>query len=109
MDEADLTKKQREWLALSRKIGPGPMTKSERLALERLYQEMLPQEQQDLFVYIQKNFAEKQTETSEASLDPISLMEQRVWREPSPGLKAIFSQRLRVKRPSAPTDPTGQS
>lgn len=97
MDESELTEKQREWLDLSRKIGPGQMTKSERLSLERLYKEMLPREQQELFRYIQSAFAKKEGAGPDEAPDPISLMEQRVWKPASSALKGILSKRLGVK------------
>ncbi len=91
MDEQELTQKQREWLALSRKIGPGPMTKSEREALEKLYEEMLPREQQELFEYIRTHFGKKEGRELEAEEDPISVMQHKVWTPPSPALRAALS------------------
>jgi hypothetical protein len=90
LEEQELTQKQQDWLALSRKIGPGPMTKSEREALENLYKEMLPREQQELFEYIREHFGEKQTEPAETE-DPISAMQRKIWTPPSPALRAALS------------------
>jgi hypothetical protein len=111
VDESELTEKQREWLALSRKIGPGAMTKSERLSLERLYKEMLPGEQKSLYEFIQSAYGQKDAELPEETTeDPIALMEKRVWKPPSPALKSIFSKRLGVKgRVQGKEDPSDQS
>jgi hypothetical protein len=91
LKEQELTKKQREWLALSKKIGPGPMTRSERESLEKLYKEMLPREQQQLFEYIEAHFSKKESQEPEAEEDPISIMQRKVWTPPSPALRAAFS------------------
>jgi len=91
LDESRLTEKQRKWLEASKKIGPGPMTKSERQTLERLYAEMLPREQQDLYNHIRESYAKADTEQVPEE-DPISIMEQRAWNEPSPGLMKAFSR-----------------
>ncbi len=91
MDEKELTQKQQDWLALSKKIGPGPMTKSEREALENLYKEMLPREQQELFAYVQERFGKKETEPAEAE-DPISVMQRKIWTPPSPALRTALSR-----------------
>jgi hypothetical protein len=88
LDEKDLTPKQRKWLEASRKIGSLAMTKSERQTLERLYADMLPQEQQDLLQYVQDTFGKKSDETEP---DPTSIMEARVWSTPSAGLKKAFA------------------
>ena len=102
MDEPKLTPKQREWLELSRKIGPGPMTRTERESLERLYKEMLPREQQELFEYIRTNFGEKEEQRDEQS-DPLSEMERRIWHAPSKALRSALSRtattRTRKKKP----------
>ncbi len=103
MSEQNLTPKQREWLDMSRKIGPGTMTASERETLERLYAEMLPAEQQELYAYIQKEFGQDQgpsdPDQPEAG-DPISVMERRVWTEPSEGLRNAFAGAQTVRRPA---------
>ncbi len=91
MKEQELTQKQRDWLALSRKIGPGPMTKSEREALEKLYREMLPREQQDLFEYIEAHFSKKESPEPEAEEDRIAIMQRKVWTPPSPALRTALS------------------
>ncbi len=91
MKEQELTKKQREWLALSKKIGPGPMTKSEREALEKLYKEMLPREQQELFEHIEAHFGKEESPEPEAEEDPISIMQRKTWTTPSPALRAALT------------------
>lgn len=88
MKDEDLTPKQRLWMETSSKIGPGTMTRTERETLERLYAEMLPTEQQDLFDYIKAKFGKKDDDTStESKADPIAMMEKIIWSEPSTGLK----------------------
>jgi len=99
LGERKLTKKQREWLGLSEKIGAGPMTKSERQALEKLYKKMLPREQQELFEYIKTHFGKK--DVPEPEDDPISVMESRVHTPPSSALRAALS-RTRTSRPRQP-------
>ncbi len=91
MKEPKLTRKQEEWLTLSKKVGPGPMTKTEREALEKLYKEMLPREQQDLYDYIENHFGKKGAEEPEVE-DPISIMQGRSWDAPSPALRAALSK-----------------
>ena len=91
MNEQELTQKQQEWLTLSRKIGSGPMTKSEREALEKLYKEMLPREQQELFEFIEAHFAKKEGQEPEAKEDPISIMQRKAWTPPSPALRTALS------------------
>jgi len=91
LKEQELTQKQQEWLALSRKIGPGPMTKSEREALEKLYKEMLPREQQELFEHIEAHFGNKESPGPEAEEDPIAIMQRKAWTPPSPALRAALS------------------
>jgi hypothetical protein len=102
LDEQELTKKQQDWLAVSRKIGPGPMTKSEREALENLYKKMLPREQQELFEYIREHFDEKQTEPADTE-DLISVMQRKIWTPPSPALRAALS-RTGASRPRPDKD-----
>lgn len=65
------------------------MTKSEKETLERLYAEMLPQEQQDLAKYIVDKFGKKDgsTDAESGSEDPTERMSKRIWSEPSEGLK----------------------
>jgi hypothetical protein len=102
LEEKDLTYKQREWLDLSRKVGPGTMTRSEREALEKLYAEMLPREQQELHHYITTTFGKKDPEQpqeaqetpaeTEEPVDPIAQMQEKVWHAPSDGLKSAFSR-----------------
>jgi hypothetical protein len=91
LNEQELTQKQRDWLALSGKIGPGPMTKTEREALEKLYKEMLPREQQELFEFIDAHFGKKESREPEAEEDPISIMQRKVRTPPSPALRAALS------------------
>ena len=95
VEEEHLTEGQRKWLQASREIGPGPMTKSERLRLEALYAEMLPKEQQDLAQYIEEKFAK----TEEKIEDPIEKMARRVWLEPSTKLRETLASGQVVKPP----------
>lgn len=103
MKEKDLTEKQRAWLEASRKIGPGPMTKSERLKLERLYAEMLPAEQQELAAHIKEKFGKKADEEKEDKHedDPIARMMERIWPEPSPKLRETLGKIRIVQPPSS--------
>jgi hypothetical protein len=95
MEEDNLTEGQRNWLQASREIGPGPMTKTERLRLEKLYAEMLPKEQQELARYIEENFGT----TEDKSEDPIEKMAERVWMEPSTKLRESLGKTQVVKHP----------
>jgi hypothetical protein len=97
VDERSLTPKQRQWLELSRKIGPGPMTRTERESLEALYKKMLPSEQQELFEYIRTHFGEKEKKEGEQA-DPIAYMERRTWHAPSKALRDALS-RARTAQP----------
>jgi hypothetical protein len=97
LEEHQLTEKQREWLQLSKKIGPGPMTRSERQALEKLYAEMLPREQQDLKRYLDEKFAQRQPQEPAEEEDPITEMEKRTWSPPSDGLRSALSKTQSVK------------
>jgi hypothetical protein len=100
LEEKDLTEKQREWLALSRKIGPGAMTKTERESLEKAYAEMMPKEQQDLHQYIVTTYGKKEkddTDSDSASEDPIAVMEKMVWVAPSDSLKTALSKAQKPK------------
>ncbi|MCX5872325.1 MAG: hypothetical protein NTY51_03690 [Deltaproteobacteria bacterium] len=100
MNENELTQKQRRWLEASQKIGPGAITPTERQTLERLYADMLPQEQQELLDYIKSKFGkDKETETDQAN-DPITRMERMVWSTPSDSLKAVFKKALISKPPT---------
>lgn len=104
LQDKDLTEKQRRWLDASKKIGPGPMTKSERTLLEKLYADMEPREQQQLYEYIQMNFRDKEKEENgqpneSVSDDPISRMQARIWREPSGALKRSLSSIRRTTPP----------
>ncbi len=104
MKEENLTEEQRAWLEASRKIGPGPMTKSERLILERLYADMLPAEQQQLAAYIKKRFGKKLDEkTEDQEDDPIARMMERTWPEPSPKLRETLGK-IRTGKPPASRD-----
>ncbi len=96
--EDQLTQSQKEWLEASRKIGPGSLTKSERLLLEKLYAKMLPQEQQELLVYIQEEFGSDPESDEQKRLpvnEPTYRMEQREWAEPSDGLKKALGKAQR--------------
>lgn len=98
--EDQLTQRQKEWLEASRKIGRGAMTKSERLMLEKLYAEMLPQEQQELQAFIQKEYGQEKTtedKKAEPAGDPTQRMEQREWVEPSAGLKKALGKAQRSR------------
>lgn len=95
--EDQLTRPQKDWLEASRKIGPGAMTKSERLLLEELYAKMLPREQQELMEYIQEEFGSKESsEDGDTPVDePTYRMEQREWAEPSEGLRKALGKAQR--------------
>ncbi len=67
------------------------MTKTERKALEKLYKEMLPREQQELFEYIEAHFGKRENREPEAEEDPISIMQRKVWTPPSPALRVALS------------------
>jgi hypothetical protein len=104
LKEEDLTEKQRAWLEGSRKIGPGPMTKSERVMLERLYADMLPAEQQQLAAYIKEKFGKKGNEKEEKHEDdPITKMMERIWPETSPRLREALGK-IRTLKPPSPGD-----
>ena len=104
MEEHQLTEKQREWLQLSKKIGPGPMTRSERQALEKLYAELLPREQQDLKQYLDEKLAQRLSQEPSEE-DPITEMEKRTWPAPSDALRSALSKTQSVK----PRKPERQS
>ena len=107
MHNGQLTKKQKEWLEASKKIGPGAMTKSEKELLEKLYGEMLPLEQQALFEYILANFGSKEQDAGVENAeqdDPITRMQQRVWSEPSDNLMKSLGKIQSVKPPFSDTD-----
>ncbi len=100
MEEKDLTEKQREWLALSRKIGPGAMTKTERESLEKAYAEMMPKEQQDLHHYIMTTYGKKEkdeTDSESEPEDPITAMEKMIWAAPSDPLRTALSKTQNAK------------
>ncbi|MFH0824976.1 MAG: hypothetical protein V2B18_19665 [Pseudomonadota bacterium] len=101
MDEKQLTEKQRGWLDESKKIGSGPMTKSEKNRLKDLYADMLPQEQRELYAYIQEHFGAKDghDDDSSGASDPIAVMEQIEWREPSKELRGAFARAQTQKPP----------
>jgi hypothetical protein len=106
LEEKDLTEKQREWLELSRKIGPGALTKTEREALEKAYAKLLPREQQDLYEYLMATCGKKNPEDSGSAADaedPISQMQKKVWNQPSHALKSAFS-RIKATRPPTSRD-----
>lgn len=101
MNEKDLTQKQRKWLETSKKIGPGPLTPSERKTLEKLYADMLPSEQQDLFEHIKEKFGKDDRNATNIKEDPISRMENMIWSEPSQGLKKVFGK-VQISKPPTP-------
>ena len=92
MEEHELTPKQKKWLEASRKIGPGSMTRTERESLERLYADMLPQEQQELGDYIQSKFGKKEDDKEPEEVDPTVRMESKVWNQPSSGLASALAK-----------------
>jgi hypothetical protein len=103
MKESDLTDKQKRWLEASEKIGPGAMTRTERETLEKLYADMLPQEQQELARYIQEKFGKKNDDASikdgdqSVPEDPISRMEQKQWATPSNAFVRSISKSAKLK------------
>lgn len=92
MEEHELTPKQKKWLEASRKIGPGAMTRTERETLERLYADMLPQEQQELTDYIQAKFGKKEDDAEPEEVEPTKRMEGKIWNPPSTGLVSALSK-----------------
>ena len=99
VEEKDLTHKQLKWLEESEKIGPGPMTKTERETLEKLYADMLPAEQKELLIYIEEKFSVDFDET------PIKEQEAKTYSEPSKALKAAFAKSQSLKpRPNRKDD-----
>jgi hypothetical protein len=98
LEEKDLSEKQREWLEASRKIGRVSMTKSERLLLERLFKEMLPQEQQQLQQFIQDKYGKKPEEEEQTEGDPIERMMQKTWSVPSEKFRSALA-RTQPSRP----------
>ncbi|MCL5125043.1 MAG: hypothetical protein M1511_11195 [Deltaproteobacteria bacterium] len=92
LDDKDLTAKQRKWLETSKKIGPGPMTRTERETLEKLYADMLPTEQQELMAYIKEKYGKDELSDTDLKDDPIARMEKTIWSEPSAGLKRMFGK-----------------
>jgi hypothetical protein len=106
LEEKDLTEKQQAWLALSRKIGSGALTRSERETLEKAYAEMLPREQQDLYEHIMAKSTDEKpgdAESEDKPEDPIARMQEKVWQEPSEALRSKFS-RLQVVKPRPPRE-----
>lgn len=104
LHEKDLTEKQRLWIEASRRIGPGPMTKSERTLLEQLYADMEPMEQQELYRYVQVTFGDKDKEKDGLAYeimpeDPIDRMQDKMWYEPSGALKKALSSIQRTTPP----------
>ena len=97
MSEDQLTELQKRWLEASRKIGAGPMTKSERRTLESIYAEMLPQEQKELQAYIQENYGSGEDPDGDGQVpaEPSTLMEAREWAEPSAKLSKALSKAQR--------------
>lgn len=110
MEESQLTQAQRAWLEASRKIGPGPMTKTERLSLERLYAEMLPQEQQELQEYIREKFGKKEdgSPAEHTMEDPTARMEQRTWNPPSSALKGALSKAAAIRPGKSEKESSGE-
>ncbi len=99
LNENDLTPGQLKWLEASKKIGLGRLTPTERQTLEKLYAELLPQEQQELFDYIKSKFGKEESLTEQGE-DPITRMEKMVWSTPSDSLKSAFGKALKPKTPT---------
>lgn len=104
MEERDLTSKQRRWLEASRKIGPGPMTRTERESLEKLYADMLPAEQQELQRYIQEKWGQKNvaSELGDIVESPIDRMQKKTFKTPSQGLVKALSESMKAKPKPSP-------
>jgi len=98
LKEKELTAKQQKWLETSKRIGPGPMTRTERETLEKLYSDMLPAEQQELMEYIKEKFGKGDKSATDPKDDPIARMEKMIWSEPSDGLKKVFSK-VQISKP----------
>jgi len=71
------------------------MTRTERELLERLYAEMLPSEQQELYRYIRQKAGKQEEQTD----DPIAAMEKKVWNQPSRKLLDTLGQSQKVRKP----------
>ncbi|MDQ1284960.1 MAG: hypothetical protein QG663_363 [Thermodesulfobacteriota bacterium] len=99
LNENDLTPGQLKWLETSKKIGPGSITPTERQTLEKLYAELLPQEQQELFDYIKSRFGKDNETETEQGDDPVTRMERMVWSTPSDSLKSSFRKAQIPKTP----------
>lgn len=93
MEEKELTNKQREWLEKSSQIGLGPMTKSEKQALEDLYNEMKPEEQKELAEYIEEKFGYDIDES------PIKAQEEKIYPPSSQALMSKLSSAQSSKPP----------
>ncbi|MCA1959360.1 MAG: hypothetical protein LDL33_01090 [Desulfomonile sp.] len=97
----NLTEKQRAWLTASWEIGRGPMTRSEKRRLQRLYDDMSAEEQVSLQQYIQEHFGAKGNEPLPPLEDDIiTRMESRRWPEPSEKMRDALSKALTVRPPS---------
>jgi len=97
----NLTEKQRAWLTASWEIGSGPLTRSERRRLQKLYDDMSPEEQVSLQEYIQEHFGGKEDEPSPSpEYEAITRMESKQWPEPSEKIRKALSRALSVKPPS---------
>ncbi len=93
MEEKELTQKQKQWLEKSAKIGLGPMTKSERQALEDLYNDMKPEEQKELAKYIEEKFGYEVDES------PIKAQEEKTY---PPSSQALMSKLSGAQSPKPP-------
>lgn len=102
MEEKDLTQKQRKWLEESERIGFGKMTKTERLTLESLYNEMTPEEREQLTEYIQEKFGYEIDES------PILAQQDKEYSEPSRALRGKLGAAARPKRDLTETDEGGE-
>jgi len=76
------------------------MTRTERESLERLYADMLPNEQQELKSYIEEQFGKKEKKEPEEKEvdDPTKTMERKQWTPPSRALRSALSKAQVTKR-----------
>lgn len=97
-----LTERQRAWLTASWEIGRGPMTRSEKRRLQKLYDDMSQDEQVGLQRYIQEQFgAQDEAPSPPPEDEPTVRMERKQWPEPSSKLLDSLSKAQTLKPPSS--------
>jgi hypothetical protein len=98
LEEKDLNEKQIKWLEESRRIGKGPMTKTERQTLEGLYNEMTPEEREQLGAYIEEKFG------YEIDEGPILAQKDKEYTPPSDKLSEKIGKAPTPKPPLVDSD-----